>query len=91
MCMDRSYVSGFLTVWRACAPNFSIAQGQLYVTPAMENIVSFHGCLVTQSCPTLFDPMHCSLSGSSIHRLFQARILEWVAISFSRGSSQPRD
>ena len=48
-------------------------------------------CSVTQSCPTLFDPMHCSLSGSSIHRLFQARILEWVAISFSRGSSQPRD
>ena len=33
----------------------------------------------------------CSLPGSSIHRLFQARVLEWVAISFSRGSSQPRD
>ena len=42
---------------------------------------------VAQSCPTLWDPMDCSLSGSSV----QARILEWIAISFSRGSSQPRD
>ena len=46
---------------------------------------------VTQSCPTPSDPMDCSLPGSSIHGIFQARILEWVAISFSRGSSQPRD
>ena len=46
---------------------------------------------VTQSCPTLCDPMDCSLPGSSVHRIFQARVLEWVAISFSRGSSQPRD
>ena len=46
---------------------------------------------VTQSCPTLCDPMACSLPGSSVHRIFQARVLEWVAISFSRGSSWPRD
>ena len=46
---------------------------------------------VIQSCPTLCDPMNCSLSGSSVHGIFQARILEWVAISFSRGSSRPRD
>ena len=45
---------------------------------------------VAQSCPTLCDPMDCSLPGSSVHGVFQARILEWVAISFSRGSSQPR-
>ena len=45
---------------------------------------------VAQSCPTLCDPMVCILPGSSVHRFFQARILEWVAISFSRGSSQPR-
>ena len=44
-----------------------------------------------QSCLTLCDPMDCSLSDSSVHEIFQARILEWVAISFSRGSSQPRD
>ena len=46
---------------------------------------------VTQSCPTLCNPMDCSLSGSSVHGIFQVRILEWVVISFSRGSSQPRD
>ena len=45
---------------------------------------------VTQSCLTLWDPMDCSLPGSSVHGIFQARILEWAAISFSRGSSQPR-
>ena len=38
---------------------------------------------VTQSCPTLSNPMECSLLGSSIHRIFQARVLEWVAIAFS--------
>ena len=43
-----------------------------------------------QSCLTLCDPMECSLPGSSVHRILQARILEWVAIPFSRGSSQPR-
>ena len=42
---------------------------------------------VAQLCPTLCDPTDCSLPGFSIHRVFQARVLEWVAISFSRGSS----
>ena len=46
---------------------------------------------VTQSCPTLCDPMDYSLPGSSVHGISQARILEQVAISFSRGSSQSRD
>ena len=46
---------------------------------------------VAQSCPTLFNPMDCSLPGSSLHGILQARVLEWVAISFSRGTSQPRD
>ena len=46
---------------------------------------------VAQSCPTLRDPMDCSLPGSSVHGILQARVLEWVAISFSRGSSWPRD
>ena len=38
---------------------------------------------VAQLCPTLHDPMHCSLPGSSVHGIFQARVLEWVAIAFS--------
>ena len=46
---------------------------------------------VAQSCPTLCNPVDCSPPGSSVHGILQARILEWVAISFSRGSSQPRD
>ena len=44
-----------------------------------------------QSCLTLYDPMDCSPPGSSVHGISQARILEWVAMSSSRGSSQPRD
>ena len=46
---------------------------------------------VTQSGPTLCDPVDCSLRGSSVCGILQARILEWVAISFSKGSSRPRD
>ena len=46
---------------------------------------------IAQLCPTLCDPKDCSLPGSSDHGTFQARILEWVAILFSRGSFQPRD
>ena len=46
---------------------------------------------VVQSCPTLCDPMDYSLPGSSVHGIFQARVLEWVAMPFSRGSSPPRD
>ena len=47
-----------------------------------------HGCgggLIAQSCLTLCDPMNCSLPGISVHRILQASILEWVAISYSRG------
>ena len=46
---------------------------------------------VTQSCPILCDPMDCSLPRSSVHGISQATVLEWGAISFSRGSSRPRD
>ena len=56
-------------------------------------IIAFHkkasqgGSEVPQSCLTLCDQMDCSLPGSSVHGVIQARIMEWVAISFSRGSS----
>ena len=46
---------------------------------------------VVQSCPTLSDPTDCSPPGSSLHGILQAKVLEWGAISFSRGSSWPRD
>ena len=51
--------------------------------------LSAHIC--AHSCPTLCDPLDCSLLGSSVHGIFQARIPERVAISSSRGSSRPRD
>ena len=56
----------------------------LYTEPAGE-------VKVAQSCPTLCDPMDGSLPGSSVHGILQTRILEWVAVPFSRESSQPRD
>ena len=48
-------------------------------------------CVRVQLCPSLGDPVGCSPPGSFVYGFFQARILEWVAISSSRGSSQPRD
>ena len=46
---------------------------------------------VAHSCPPLCDPTDCSLPGSSVHGIFQGRVLEWVAVSFSKGSFWPRD
>ena len=52
----------------------------------------FYVCvLVAQLCLTLYDPTNCSLQGFSVHGIFPARILEWLAIPFSRGSSSLRD
>ena len=48
-------------------------------------------CMCTQSCLTLCDPMDCSAPGSSVHGIFQAGILEWIAFSFSKGSFPPRN
>ena len=60
---------------------------------AKGNVFNYHESEseVAQSCPTLCDPMDCSLPVSSVLGIFQARVLEWIAISFSRESSQPRD
>ena len=44
---------------------------------------------VTQLCPTVSDPMDCNLPGSSVHGIFQARVLEWVAIAFSNARDSP--
>ena len=67
----------------------------------LRNMLHYHFCShpaspssrseVAQSCPTLWGPMNCSLPSSSVHGIFLARVLERVAISFSRGSSRPRD
>ena len=58
-------------------------------------LATWHLCIFEakslQSCPTLCSPLGCSLPGSSVHGILQARILEWVAMPSSRGSSRPRD
>ena len=59
--------------------------------PSIRLAPSLLRVLVTQSCLTLYDLMDCSPPGSSVHGILQAKILEWVAIPFSRGSSQLRD
>ena len=48
-------------------------------------------CLIAKSCPTLSNPMDCSPPGSCVHGISQTRTQEWVAISFSKGSSRPKD
>ena len=64
----------------------------LYFISAVEqNDSIIHQGEVAQSCPTLCDPVDCSLPGFSVHGIFQAIVLEWTAISFSRRSSRPRD
>ena len=62
---------------------------QLCVYMCILICVCVYAC--AQSCTTLCNPMDCSPLGSSVHGIFQARTLVWVAISYSRGSSQPRD
>ena len=56
----------------------------------VSQVISIIFLLVPQMCPTICDPVDCSPPGSSVHGIFQARVLEWVAISFSRESSWPR-
>ena len=62
------------------------SQSKAYGTPPVKSEVKV---LVAQFCWTLCDPTGYSLPGSSVHRILQARVLEWVAIPFSRGSPDP--
>ena len=78
---------------RLCTPNAAglssiPGQGARY---HLEQLKFPHVCSVVQPCLTLRDSMNCNSPGSSVHGIFQARILEWVAISYSRGSSWPRN
>ena len=75
--------------------DFSWKNMEIYTPPRCIFGVDFHCwcvlCSATQSCPTLCDPMDCNPPASSVHGILQAKILGWVAISFSRASSPPRD
>ena len=77
-----------------CPPQKNKADACILLVNIILKVKFFFGIWsrkVAQSCQTLCDPMDCSLPGSSVHGIFQARVLEWIAISFSRGSSWLRD
>ena len=85
------------TIMRNCILSFHISTyyelSVFYVASqsSMQLLFEWLKVKAAQSCPTLCNPLDCSLPGSSVHGILQARILEWVTIPFSRGSSQPRD
>ena len=76
-------------MWREGTPLILLVR-MLIGAAATENSMK-NESEVAQSCPTLCDPVDCSPPGSFVHGILQAGILEWVAISFSRGSSGSRD
>ena len=89
----RAIYSKFIRFFpHCCSPRIFIRKLPCYldINRICAN-VSTSDVLVVQSCPTFWDPMDCSLPGLSVHGIFQARRLEWVAAPFSRGSSWPRD
>ena len=71
--------------------SLGISQDRCYTKYTVPVLIDAVKVKVTQSCLTLCDSVDFSPSGSSVHGILQTIILEWVAISFSRGSSQPRD
>ena len=82
---------------RPASPKSPASAGSFFTTGRniMRNtyivLIFYYVGSIDQSCLTLYDPMDCNPPGSSAHGIFQARILEWVATSCSRGSSRPRD
>ena len=74
---------GILASWSGIKAAPPTLEGEVLTTELPE-------VKVAQLCPTLCDPMNCSLPDSSVHGILQARILEWVAIPFFKGSFQPR-
>ena len=88
-CSVTQHVRLFATLWTICSLFGYCVHGAF---PArILKWVKIHLCLVAKLCRTLRDPTNCSLPGSSFHGISQISILKWVAISFSRGSWQPRD
>ena len=74
----------------SCSCTHTLLSYELFCIAALK-LLSCCCCLAAQSCLTLCDPMDCNPPGSFVYGILQARILEWVSIPFSRGSSWPRD
>ncbi|CAN0569010.1 unnamed protein product [Rangifer tarandus platyrhynchus] len=83
-CCESRYIIFSFNVWS----NFFFFLDHLVFSLSVFGDFCEHVCVL--SCLTVCNPMGCSPPGSSIHGIFKARILKWVAISFSRESSQPR-
>ena len=82
-------------IWKLSFNLLRVEIWECYLGPEQTTLallwINHWACSVAKLCLTLCEPMDCSPPGSSVHGIFQTRILEWVAITFSRGSSQPRD
>ena len=82
-----------MDIWHACKlrakPSRFNNNNMICIFFFLQIVLNMCVCSVTHSCLTLCDPMGCTLPDSSVHGIFQARILEWVIISYSKGSSNP--
>ena len=85
----RSFSSLVFPAWRSSSS--VCCKADLVVPESLRFCLSVHVDSVAGSCPTPYDPTEISLLDSSVHGIFPARIVEWVAISSSMGSSRPKD
>ena len=92
-CQKSLLVSNYFKYkWIKCPnQNTEISRMDLKKKAWPNYMLSIRDWLLKRSSPTLCDPMDCSPRGSSVHGILHTRILEWVAISFSRGCSRARD
>ena len=88
---NRVYLKSHMRVTLRCLLWEGNSQVGYVVSISVFVCVCMGPCLITQPCPTPCNPMDCSPPVSSVHGISQARILKWVAISYSKGSSRPRD
>ena len=88
---SNTFLASLVFWWLPAFPDlWPCYSGLCLCNPSLSLLLRVHSlccCLVAQSCPTLCHPMDCSSPGASVHGISQARILECVAVSFSRGSS----
>ena len=91
-CLYTYVHSLFWNVWYCTKKSWNLISQKSFPSKEITGNKQLPGLyLVTQSCPTLCNPMDCSPSGFSVHGILQARILKWVAMPSFRGSSRPRD
>ena len=92
---SNTFLASLVFWWLPAFPDlWPCYSGLCLCNPSLSLLLRVHSlccCLVAQSCPTLFNHVDCSPPGSSVHGILQAKVLEWIAVPFSRRSSQPTD